>query len=139
VTRRRIRLDVGGISAVGELLDDLSPKMAAAFWESLPIQSTLSHGKWSGSACYFVPGDTPMREVTELENPVCSINPGFIVARPGASELLMAYGPAEYRSNIGTDYTTPVTRIVENRVEILSALRRMHDEGDKPISIERDG
>lgn len=139
MARRRFRLDIGGVSAAGELLDDFSPKMAAALWESLPIQTTLSHGKWSGSACYFVPGDSPMQEVTELENPVCSIYPGFIVARPGASELLMAYGPAEYRSHIGTDYTTPVARIVENRVEILSVLRGMHDEGDKPLSIEREG
>ena len=136
---RRVHIEVGGVAAVAELCEDLSPKMAEAFWATLPIETTLSHGKWSGSACFFQPADGPMRAVTALEYPVCSIYPGVLVARPSGSEVLISYGPAEYRWAIGTDYTTPVAKIVENREALLKALARMHDEGDKVIAIRRQG
>ena len=136
---RRLRLEIGGVAAVAELCDDLSPKMAEAFWASLPIETVLSHGKWSGSACFFQPADGPMQAVTALEHPVCSIYPGMLVVRPGGSEVLMSYGQAEYRWAIGTDYTTPVAKIVENREALLKALARMHDEGDKVIVIRHHG
>jgi hypothetical protein len=80
-----------------------------------------------------------MSSVTELEYPVCSIYPGTVVARPGGSEVMVAYGAAEYRWNIGTDYLTPIATIVENHDAFLSALARMHDEGDKPLTIRREG
>lgn len=135
---RRVRFDLDGVTAVAEMLDDLCPKMAAAFWDALPLETTLSHGKWSGSACFFMPGEGPMRAVKNLEYPVCSIYPGVMVARPGGSELLIAYGASEYRWATGTDYTTPVAKIVENRAEFLGALARMHDDGDKPFAVRRE-
>jgi hypothetical protein len=136
---RRVRLEIDGVPAVAELRDDLSPKMAEAFWQSLPADATMSHAMWTGAACYYYPGQSPMSSVTELEYPVCSIYPGTVVARPGGSEVMVAYGPAEYRWNIGTDYLTPIATIVDNRDAFLSALARMHDEGDKPLTIRREG
>jgi hypothetical protein len=132
-----VYLEVSGVAALAELCEELSPRMAEAFWATLPIETTLTHGKWSGSACFFQPTGGPMRTVTALEYPVCSIYPGVLVARPGGSEVLISYGPAEYRWAIGTDYTTPVAKIVENREALLKALARMHDEGDKVIAIRR--
>lgn len=136
---RRIRLEVDGVAAVAELHDDLSPRMAEAFWQSLPVETTMSHAMWTGAACYFYPGESPMSAVRDLEYPVCSIYPGTVVARPGGSEVMVAYGPAEYRWNIGTDYLTPIAKLIENRAPFLSALARMHDEGDKPLTIRREG
>jgi hypothetical protein len=136
---RRVRLEIDGVPAVAELRDDLSPKMAEAFWQSLPVDATMSHAMWTGAACYYYPGQSPMSAVTELEYPVCSIYPGTVVARPGGSEVMVAYGAAEYRWNIGTDYLTPIATIVENRDAFLSALARMHDEGDKPLTIRQAG
>jgi hypothetical protein len=68
---------------------------------------------------------------------VCSIYPGYLVARPRGSELLIAYGPAEYRWHLGTDYVTRVARVVDNGAELRRVLARTHDEGDKRISITR--
>ena len=135
---RQIRIEMDGVSAIAQVLDDLSPRMAEAFWQSLPVDATLSHAMWSGSACYYYPEPGPMREIADLENPVCSIYPGFIVARPRGSEVMIAYGPAEYRWNSGTDYLTPIAKLTEKRATLLQTLTRMHDEGDKPVRIRRD-
>jgi hypothetical protein len=136
---RRIRLEVDGVAAVGELLDDLSPQMAEAFWQSLPVETTVSHAMWSGAACYYDTGESPMRAVRELEYPVCSIYPGTVVARPGGGEIMVSYGAAEYRSAVGTDYLTPIAKLVENRKDFLNMLSRVHDEGDKPLKIRQEG
>jgi hypothetical protein len=134
---RRIRLGVDGVTAIAELLETLSPRTTEALWQTLPIETTLTPAKWSGQACFFDPGDGPMRGIDALESPVCSIYPGYLVARPRGSELLIAYGPAEYRWHLGTDYVTRVARVVDNGAELRRVLARMHDEGDKRITITR--
>jgi hypothetical protein len=139
MSTRQIRLRVDGVEAVAKLRDDLSPRMAEAFWQTLPVETGISHAMWTGSACYYYPGEGPLSEVEELEYPVCSIYPGFVVARPRGSEVMFSYGPTEYRWNIGTDYLTPIAQITDNREAFLAVLARMHDEGDKSISIDRVG
>ena len=136
---RRVRLEVEGVQAVAELYEELSPRTTAAFWESLPIEEALIPAKWSGQACFFHPGSGPLREVRELESPVCSIYPGTLVVRPGGSEALIAYGASEYRWAIGTDYVTRVARIVDNGPAFLQVLARTHDEGEKRIRVTREG
>ena len=134
---RRVRLEVDGVAAIAELLEALSPRTTEAFWQTLPIQVTLTAAKWSGQACLFHPADGPLRAIDALESPVCSIYPGYLVARPRGSELLIAYGPAEYRWHLGTDYVTRVARVVDNGAELRRVLARTHDEGDKRITITR--
>ena len=134
---RRIQLEVDGVTALAELLEELSPKTTEAFWQTLPIETALIPAKWSGQSCYYLPGGEALRDVADLESPVCSIYPGTLVVRPRGSEALIAYGPSEYRWAIGTDYTTRVARIVENRTEFLRVLARTHDEGEKRVSIRR--
>jgi hypothetical protein len=134
---RRVRLEVDGVAAIAELLEALSPRTTEAFWQTLPIQVTLTAAKWSGQACLFHPADGPLRAIDALESPVCSIYPGYLVARPRGSEMLIAYGPAEYRWHLGPDYVTRVARVVENGGELRRVLARTHDEGDKRITITR--
>jgi uncharacterized protein DUF3830 len=134
---RRIRVQVDDVTATAALLEALSPKTTEAFWQALPIETTLTHTKWSGQACCFHPGEGPLSGIDSLESPVCSIYPGYLVARPRGSELLIAYGPAEYRWHLGTDYVTRVAEVVENAAELRRVLARMHDEGDKRIGITR--
>jgi len=157
VAARRIRLEVEGVAAVAELTEALSPRTTEAFWQSLPIEAALTPAKWSGQACTIVPGGGPINDLDALENPVCSIYPGYLVARPllvpgagggslGAhltaglphlTPLLIAYGPSEFRWHLGTDYVTRVAKIVENRAAFLAVLARTHDEGEKRIAINR--
>ncbi|MCA1647936.1 MAG: DUF3830 family protein [Chloroflexi bacterium] len=134
---RRIQLEVDGVSAIAELCEDLSPNTTEAFWQTLPIETTLAPAKWSGSACYFRPGGDHLKTMTTNEAPVASIYPGYLVTRPGGSEALIAYGASEYRWAVGTDYTTRVARLVDRTSDLLKVLARTHDEGDKTIKITR--
>lgn len=135
---RRIRMEVDGVQAIAELYEELSPKTTEAFWRSLPIDTWLRPAKWSGQACFLHPKSAALAEMTELENPVCSIYPGTLVVRPRGSEALIAYGTSEYRfAGIGTEYTTRVAKLVENGPAFLEVLARTHDEGEKQIRITR--
>jgi hypothetical protein len=134
---RQIRIEVDGVSATAELCDDLSPKTTEAFWQTLPVETTLSPAKWSGNACFFHPGGEHLRQLSANEAPVTSIYPGYLVTRPGGTEALIAYGASEYRWAVGTDYTTRVARITDRNSELLKVLARTHDEGDKRIRITR--
>lgn len=136
-SKQQIALTVDGCAARAELLTDLSPRAATAFWESLPMEVTLAAGKWSGRAAWFEPKSERMAAVSELEYPVCSIYPGYFVMRPKGTEVLVAYGVSEYRWASGTDYVTPIARVTDGYVEFVRTLARMHDEGDLQLTLRR--
>jgi Protein of unknown function (DUF3830) len=134
---KRIEIEIDGVVAEAELLEDNAPKTTAAFWGGLPAEARLSHSKWSGRACGFAMAS--LGAVRELEHPVCSIYPGTIVARPDRGEVLLTYGAAEYRSALGVEYCTRIARLVGDPAGLAAVLARMHDEGDKTIRIRRAG
>lgn len=135
--KKRILVTVGECKAEAELLTNLSPQAAAAFWESLPIEATLTPGKWSGRAGFFYTDDQRLRDIEELEYPVASIYPGYFVMRPRGTEILVSYGVSEYRWATGTDYVTPLAQVVEGYADFVSTLSRMHDEGETSITLRR--
>lgn len=134
---KRVEIDVDGIVAQAELLDELAPRTTEAFWDALPITTRLTHTIWSGRASAFTV--ERLRSVTGLEHGVCSIYPGTLIARPDTGEVLFSYGAAEYRSVLGVEYGTRIARLVTNQAAMLAVLERMHDEGDKAITVRRDG
>jgi hypothetical protein len=134
---RRIKIDVAGVSALAELHDDVSPLTAEAFWQTLPISTTVVSSIWSGQAATFAPGGTALSGVTQAENPVCTIYPGTIAVAPGGTEALIGYGPNEYRNELGTIYASRVAKIVEGRDALLKKLAATHDEGELAIRISR--
>ena len=134
---KRIAIEVEGVTAEAELLEDNAPRAAAALWEALPLTARLSHAKWSGRACYWLmPG---LKSAGAPEHPVCSIYPGTLLAWPEMGEVLLSYGAAECRSTLGVEYGSRVGRLVDNGDALLAVLARMHDEGDKTIAIRRAG
>jgi hypothetical protein len=134
---KRIEIEVGGVVAEAELVEDRAPRTTAAFWDALPLTARLTHTKWSGRAAEFTV--ERLRSVTGLEHRVCSIYPGTLIARPDKGEVLVGYGAAEYRSVLGVEYGTRIARLVRNQAAMLAVLDRMHDEGDKTITIRRIG
>lgn len=132
---KRIEIELEGVVAVAELLEDVAPRATAAVWDSLPLATTMTHSKWSGRACVLtVKG---LSALPGLEHAVCSIYPGTLVARPDKGEVLLSYGAAECRSALGVEYCTRIGRLVSNQPALLAVLSRMHDEGDKEVRIRR--
>ena len=137
MAERRIGIEVDGVKAVATLHDDVCPKAAEAFWQTLPISATLTQSFWSGQACEFAPGGAALAKVTEMEEPVCSIYPGTIAVDAKEGTALISYGPAEYRTDLGTQYLSRVARIVEGRAELLKKIASLHDVGAKLIKVTR--
>lgn len=134
---KRVEIEVDGVVAEAELLEENAPRTTAVFWDALPITTRLTHTIWSGRACGF--SVERLRTVDALEHGVCSIYPGTLIARPDMGEVLLSYGAAEYRSALGVQYGTRIARLVRNQAAMLTVLDRMHDEGDKTVSIRRTG
>jgi hypothetical protein len=134
---RELIIEVGGKQARARLTSDLSPKAADALWATLPIDTTLIPVKWSGRAGFFFHEAPALRAVNDLEYPVCSIYPGYLVMRPGGTELLLSYGFSEYRWASGVDYVTPLARVTDGFADLVATLGKMHDEGATAISIRR--
>jgi hypothetical protein len=61
-TRRQLRLTLPdlGVSVVAELLDDEAPVTAEHVWNSLPIESTLIHGQFSGAEVFVLLDAVPL-------------------------------------------------------------------------------
>jgi hypothetical protein len=141
---RRIEVEVEGAKAEFELRDDLAPQTVAALWGSLPIETSIRHGKLSGSACFIDVEHGPIASiVADPELPVTSIYKGWIVAFPapsmGFTELLISYGVAEYRWPTGRKLVTPVAELQGDGAALFDALGRTHSEGEKSVAIRRSG
>lgn len=141
---RRIEVEVEGAKAEFELRDDLAPQTVAALWESLPIETSIRHGKLSGSACFIDVEHGPIASIAaDPELPVTSIYKGWIVAFPapsmGFTELLISYGVAEYRWPTGRKLVTPVAELQGDGSALFDVLQRTHSEGEKSVLVRRSG
>ena len=141
---RRIEVEVEGAKAEFELRDDLAPQTTAALWESLPIETSIRHGKLSGSACFIDVEHEPIASIAaDPELPVTSIYKGWIVAFPapsmGFTELLISYGVAEYRWPTGRKLVTPVAELQGDGSALFDVLQRTHSEGEKSVVVRRSG
>ena len=141
---RRIEVEVEGAKAEFELRDDLAPQTVAALWESLPIETSIRHGKLSGSACFIDVEHGPIASIAaDPELPVTSIYKGWIVAFPapsmGFTELLVSYGVAEYRWPTGRKLVTPVAELQGDGSALFDVLQRTHSEGEKSVVVRRSG
>ena len=139
---RRIEVEIEGAKAEFELRDDLAPQMTEALWESLPIETSIRHGKQSGSACFIDVEHGPIAGIAaEPEFPVTSIYKGWIVAFPapsmGFTELLISYGVAEYRWPTGRKLVTPVAELQGDGSALFAVLQQTHSEGEKSVVVRR--
>ena len=134
---KKIEIEIDGVVAVAELLEEMAPRATAVFWDSVPLVTRMTYSKWSGRACGFTLNS--LESAQGPEHAVCSIYPGTLVARPDKGEVLLSYGAAEYRSALGVGYCTRIGKLVSNQHAMLAVLARMHDEGDKTVKIQRAG
>jgi hypothetical protein len=141
---RVIEVDIEGTGARFALREDLAPETAAALWDTLPINTTIRHGKLSGDACFCNISHGPLASLPERprpELPVTSIYKGWIVAYPmparSMTELLISYGIAEYRQSTGREYVTPVAELLGDGVALFEKLQQTYHEGEKTVTIRQ--
>jgi hypothetical protein len=143
---KRFEVEVEGAKATFSLRDDIAPKTAAAFWESLPLEVELHHGKLSGDACYFEVSDgsalTKLPQKAELG--LASIYKGWLAAFPygestGKTEVLISYGLAEYRWPTGRRHITPFAEAEGDTNALNDKFRSTRAEGYKKVNIRQVG
>ena len=133
---KKIELSVDGATAAATLHEDAAPKAVQRLWDALPIQETLKHVRWSGSAAYILAA--PLRDASfPLENRVSFYLPGTLNLRPEHGEIAISYGPAQARDETGNGWATHFGTLEGDVRAFLDAVARTHGEGAKQLRISR--
>lgn len=135
---KQIELSLDGVTATATLLEEQAPKTAQKVWEALPIEETLRHVRWSGSAGYIL--SSVLHDAAfPLENRVSIYPPGSIALRPIHGEVAITYGPAQARDWFGNAWATHFANLEGDASAFLAAVARVQHEGKKSLVIRRKG
>lgn len=135
---KRIDLSLDGVSATARLHEQQAPKTVERFWNAMPIDETMRHVRWSGSAGYIL--SAALRDPAfPLENRVSMYIPGTINFRPEHGEVAISYGPAQARDGNGMAWATHVATLEGDAKAFLDAVARTQHEGRKRLRISRRG
>jgi hypothetical protein len=133
---RRIELSLDGTVATAVLQEDEAPQSAQKIWDTLPIEATLRHLRWGGSAAYIIAAS--LRDPAfPRENRVTFYVPGTLNFQPEYGEVSIAYGPSQARDATGNAWATQVATLEGDAGEFLDAVARTQLEGRKQLVIER--
>jgi hypothetical protein len=135
---KKIELSLDGVTAVAELHETEAPKTAQKIWDALPIEETLRHVRWSGSAGYIL-ADSLRDPKFPLENRTSFYTPGTLNLRPEHGEVAISYGPAQARDPRGNAWATHFATLEGNASAFLQAVARVQHEGKKQLVIRRKG
>src|SRR5438094_6795266 len=121
---KKIELTLAGTTASAVLHENAAPKTVQRLWDALPIEETLRHVRWSGSAGYIMAA--ALRDPSfPLENRVSFYQPGALHLKPEHGEVAISYGPAQAREPTGIGWATHF-RHARRRCERLSHRGRAH-------------
>src|SRR5256886_9732554 len=92
----------GEFRFVARLEEETAPQSVEAFRRMLPLESRISHARWSGEACWIPFGELDVG--IGPENATSYPSPGELLLYPGGvseTELLFPYGAASFASKAG--------------------------------------
>ena len=127
MSRKRIRVVIGGVEGVAELFEDAAPKTAKAVWDSLPLDGTLNHANFSGEEVSFPTYGLMWDKENQLYDTVPG-DLGYFVQGPA---ICIYYGKLRVISP-GNVFG----RIVESLPAIQEVARRSWKEAGIPIRLE---
>lgn len=130
-----VTIEIGGVAGTAVIDESTAPAAAAALLASLPLETTLQHGYWSGMTCECAT-DAAARDAGR-DVRVIGLLPGTIGLDTATGRVLISYGNAESRTALGPHYVSLVGAFSAGRSDLLAVLRTMHDEGNKKIRITR--
>jgi Protein of unknown function (DUF3830) len=133
---KKIVLSLDGTTATAVLHDNEAPKTVQKLWDALPIEESLRHVRWSGSAGYILAAS--LRDPSfPLENRASFYAPGTLNLKPEHGELAISYGPAQARESTGIGWATHFGTLEGDASAFLDAVARTQHEGKKQLVIER--
>ncbi|HLW58623.1 MAG TPA: DUF3830 family protein [bacterium] len=138
---KRIGVELDGVTVTAVLFEDKAPVTVAKFWECLPYEDRVTHGKWSGDMFHTNTDFAFELDVSKwafgMENPVGYQAPGDIVFLPVAKEIAIAYGGARFSWVTGPMMVSAIGRIEGDLTEFAKKADRLQWEGAKRIVLRR--
>jgi hypothetical protein len=135
---RKLRLTIGGITFIAELLEDDAPETCGAFLNTIPIRGRAIQARWSGEAAWL-PLDEWGIEVP-FENHTSHPSRGDLLYYPGGiseKEMLIPYGSAVFGSRVGQLQGNHFATIVEGADRLGEMGEKVLWEGAQEIVIEK--
>lgn len=133
---KRIKITIGGIPFLANLLEDEAPETCQAFLETLPIVGRVIQARWSGEAVWLPMNywgiDVP------FENHTSHPNRGDLLYYPGGiseKEMLIPYGSAFFSSKVGQLQGNHFASIVEGSERLEEMGKKALWEGAQKIQI----
>lgn len=131
-----LEVELDGVTAQADLLDEAAPVTAARLLASLPITGTLRHVRWSGNAGYILV-DALRDPALGLENRVSFYPPGSIALRPEHGEVAITYGQAQARDSMSpAGWATHVAQLRDASAFLEKVASTQH-KGGLPVTIRR--
>ncbi len=135
---KRIELSLDGATATAVLHEQAAPRSVERVWNALPIEETMRHVRWSGSAGYIL--SSALRDPSfPLENRVSIYIPGTVNFRPEHGEVAIAYGPAQARDGNGIAWATHLATLEGDASAFLNAIAKLQHVGRKRLVVRREG
>ncbi len=134
---RKLRLTIGGMTFIAELLEDEAPETCGALLGALPIKGRVIQARWSGEAAWL-PMDEWGIEVP-FENHTSHPSRGDLLYYPGGiseKEMLIPYGSATFGSKVGQLQGNHFATIVEGADRLREIGEKVLWEGAQEIVIE---
>ncbi|MCA1647937.1 MAG: DUF3830 family protein [Chloroflexi bacterium] len=133
---KQIELSLDGVIATAVLHEEEAPNTVRKVWDALPIEESLRHVRWSGSAGYIVA--SALRDPSfPLENRVSLYIPLTLNLRPEHGEVAISYGPAQARDGAGNGWATHFATLEGDPAAFLDAVARAQHEGKKQLVMRR--
>ena len=137
VMTRRLKIIIGGITFIAELLEDAAPETCRNMLAALPIEGRLIQARWSGEAAWL-PMDTFGIEAP-LENATSHPSRGDLLYYPGGvseKEMLIPYGASFFSSRVGQLQGSHFATIVEGAERLSEMGKKVLWEGAQEIRID---
>lgn len=133
----QLKLDIDGTVLEADVYEEDAPKSVAALREILPINSKLSHVRWSGFATWVNLKDSDLPEIPR-ENHTVYPSRGDLLLYPGFKndkELLFACGPTCFKSPAGEQAGNHVATVTASNETLEEIEQTTLTDGELDIEI----